>query len=203
MNPAPLPSKPKALAPWLKLLLDLGPLAVFFATYKFANIFVATGALMAVTVVTLPISYFLTKKVPIMPLVTGVMVLVFGGLTLWLNSELFIKIKVTIIYALFAAALHVGLYLGRPFAKAIFETAFELPDACWRVLTHRFAAMFIALAGANEVVRQVLTTDDWVNFKVIGIPVLMVIFTTANMPFIMRNEIKTEGGEIKSSGPAE
>jgi intracellular septation protein len=193
MNPASSPSKPKALAPWLKLSLDLGPLVVFFVTYKFANLFVATGALMALTVVTLTISYLLTKKLPIMPLVTGVMVLVFGGLTLWLNSELFIKIKVTIIYVLFATALYAGLYFGRPFAKVIFETAFELPDASWRVLTHRFAAMFIALAATNEVVRQVLSTDAWVNFKVIGIPAAMMIFTAANMPFILRNEIKSSG----------
>ena len=188
MSGAPQVSK---LSPWIKLPLDLGPLVVFFVTYKFANIFAATGALMVVTVATLIIGYVLTKKVAIIPLVTGVMVLVFGGLTLWLNSDWFIKLKLTIIYLLLATGMYVGLYLGRPFAKVMLEMAVELPDWCWRTLTHRIAACFLAVAGMNEIARQVLTTDDWVSFKVIGVPVLMLLFFAANTPFILRNEIKS------------
>lgn len=189
MKSAPSPQKP--LAPWIKLSLDLAPLVVFFVTYKFANIFVATGALMLVTVVTLGISYYLTKKIAIIPLVTGVMVLVFGGLTLWLNSEWFIKLKLTIIYVLLAVGMYAGLYMGRPFAKVMLEMAFELPEWCWKTLTHRIAAMFLVVAGMNEVVRQTLSTDDWVNFKVIGVPLLMLAFFAANTPFILRNEVRS------------
>jgi len=184
-SPTPSPSIP----PWLKLGLDLGPLVAFFATYKFADIFVATGVLMAATVLTLGIGYFLTKKIAIIPLVTGVMVMIFGGLTIYLNSELFIKLKLTIIYVLLAGGMYVGLYMGKPFAKVMMEMAIELPEWCWRTLTYRFAALFLAVAGMNEIARQVLTTDDWVTFKVIGVPVLMFAFMFANMPFVLRNEI--------------
>lgn len=179
--------------------LDLGPLAVFFATFKFADIFVATGALMAVSVVALLVTYSLTKKIAIIPLVTAALVLVFGGLTIWLNSELFIKIKLTIIYVLLAVGMYIGLYMGRPFAKVMLEMTVELPELCWRTLTHRIAAFFLAIAGVNEVVRQVLTTDDWVTFKVAGVPLLMFAFIAANMPYIFRNEIKPPEDETPKS----
>jgi intracellular septation protein len=183
---------PKAMSPLFKLILDLGPLVVFFATYKFFNIFAATGALMVVTIVTLAIGYVLTKKISIIPLVTGVMVIIFGGLTLWLESDWFIKVKLTIIYTLLATGMYVGLYFGRPFAKVMLDAAFELPEHCWRTLTYRTAALFLVIAGINEVAWRLLTTDDWVTFKVIGVPVIMFAFFMANAPFIMRNEIKRD-----------
>jgi intracellular septation protein len=185
-------ASPKAMSPLLKLILDLGPLVVFFATYKFFNIFVATGALMAVTIVTLAISYAITKTVSIIPLVTGVMVMIFGGLTIWLESDWFIKVKVTIIYVLLATGMYVGLYFGRPFAKVMLDAAFELPEHCWKTLTYRTAAMFLAIAGLNEVAWRVLTTDSWVTFKVIGVPIMMFVFFIGHAPFILRNEIKRD-----------
>lgn len=182
----------KAMSPLLKLILDLGPLVVFFATYKFFNIFVATGALMAVTIVTLAISYAVTKTVSIIPLVTGVMVMIFGGLTIWLESDWFIKVKVTIIYVLLASGMYVGLYFDRPFAKVMLDAAVELPEHCWRTLTYRTAAMFLGIAGLNEIAWRTLTTDDWVTFKVVGVPIIMFVFFMAQAPFIMRNEIKRD-----------
>lgn len=182
-----------SVSPGLKLVLDMGPLVVFFATYKFANLMIATGSLMVATIAALSITYALTKRLAIMPLVMGVMVMVFGGLTLWLNSEVFIKLKLTIIYSLLAGGMYVGLYMGRPMAKLMLEAAVELPDWCWRVLTHRIAAMFVMIALSNEVARQLLTTDDWVNFKVFGVTIGMLIFFMANAPFIMRHQIEHDG----------
>jgi intracellular septation protein len=190
-----------SVSPGLKLVLDMGPLAVFFVTYKFANLMIATGSLMVATIVALSITYVLTKRLAIMPLVMGVTVMVFGGLTLWLNSEVFIKLKLTIIYALMAGSMYVGLYMGRPLAKLVLEGAVEMPDWCWRVLTHRVAAMFVVVALSNEVARRLLTTDDWVNFKVFGVTIGMFIFFMANAPFIMRNQI--EHDEASSEKAAE
>jgi intracellular septation protein len=176
--------------PIVKLLSDLGPLVVFFTAFKFSDIYIATGALMVATTISIAVTYSLTKKVPIMPLVTGVLVLVFGGLTIWLNSEFFIKIKLTIIEVLMGAGLLIGLAMGRPLAKDVMGAAFELPDSAWRTLTWRFAGMFFFIAALNEVVRNVLTTADWVNFKVFGVTALLFLFGLANMPFILKNEIK-------------
>lgn len=196
-SPAPRAS---SVSPGLKLLLDMGPLVVFFATYKFANLMIATGSLMLATVVTLSVSYVLTKRLAIMPLVMGLMVMVFGGLTLWLNSELFIKLKLTIIYLLLATGMYVGLYMGRPMAKVMLEAAVEMPDWCWRVLTHRIAAMFLVVAASNEVARQFLSTDDWVNFKVFGVTIGMFVFFAANAPFIMRHQIEHDDAPGETPG---
>jgi intracellular septation protein len=185
-------SSPKAMPPLLKLALDIGPLVVFFATYKFFDIFAATGALMVVTIVTLAVSYAMTKKVSVIPLVTAVMVMIFGGLTLWLESDWFIKVKLTIIYVLLATGMYVGLYFGRPFAKVMLDAAVELPEHCWKTLTYRTAALFLAIAGLNEFAWRLLTTDNWVTFKVIGVPVIMFAFFMAHAPFILRNEIKRD-----------
>jgi intracellular septation protein len=181
--------------PFVKLGLDFGPLVAFFATYKFFDIFVATGALMALSVVTLAITYALTKKIAVVPLVTAVMVIVFGGLTLWLNNEDFIKLKLTIIYGLLASGLLIGLALGKPFAKNMMEAAVELPDWAWRTLTWRIAGIFVFVAVANEIARHNLSTDAWVNFKVWGVPALMFVFFLANAPLIVKNEIKREPAE--------
>jgi len=176
--------------PFVKLGLDFGPLVVFFATFKFFGIFPATGALMVATIISIAVTYSLTRTVPIMPLVTGVLVLTFGGLTLWLNSEFFIKVKLTIIEVLMGSGMLLGLAMNKSFAKDVMGAAFDLPDWCWRTLTWRFAGMFFLIAALNEVARNALTTDDWVNFKVLAVPALFVVFSLANMPLIMKNEIK-------------
>ena len=188
--------------PLAKLGLDFSPLAVFFLAFKFFGIFVATGSLMVASIASIGATYSLTRKVSVMPVVTCVLVLIFGGLTLWLNSEFFIKVKLTIIEVLLGSGLLIGLAMGRPFAKEIMGAAFELPEWCWRTLTWRFAAMFFFIAGLNEVARQTLDTPDWVNFKVWGVTGLLFIFGMLNMPLILKNEIKPQttdpNGEQKS-----
>ena len=183
--------------PLLKLSLDLGPLVVFFAAYKFLGIFPATAALMVATVVTLSITYALTRKLSIIPVVTGVLVMVFGGLTLWLNDQDFIKLKLTIIYVLLASGLLVSLAVGKPLAKNMLEAAVELPEWCWRTLTWRIAGAFLFIAVLNEIARHNLSTDAWVNFKVWGVTALLFLFFMANTPLIVRNEIKHPDAEEK------
>jgi len=181
--------------PFVKLGLDFGPLVVFFGTFKVLGIFPATAALMVATIISIAVNYALTKTVPIAPLVTGALVLVFGGLTLWLNSEFFIKVKLTIIEVLLGSGLLIGLAMGKAFAKDMMGAALELPDSAWRTLTWRLAAVFFAIAALNEVARNTLSTDDWVNFKVWGVTSVMFVFFLANAPFIVRNEIKHQPAE--------
>ncbi len=190
--------------PFVALALNFGPLAVFFTTFKVTgDLFSATAALMVATTISIAVHYALTKKIPISPLVTGAMVLVFGGLTLWLNSEFFIKVKLTIIEALMGSAFLIGYLLGRPIAKDMMGVAFELPDWCWRILTLRWAGFFFFIAAANEIARNTLATPDWVDFKVWGVTALGILFQALNTPLMMKNEIKAQtttanAGEQKS-----
>jgi len=189
--------------PSLKLALDFSPLAVFFAAFKFFDIYVATGALMVTTTASIALTYSYTRTVPIMPLVTGVMVLIFGGLTLWLNSEFFIKVKLTIIEVLLGTGLLVGLAMGRPLAKDMMGAAVELPDAAWRKITWRLVGLFFFIAALNEVARNTLDTDSWVNFKVWGVTALFILFALLNAPLIAKHEIKREAAsEQKPSSAA-
>src|SRR4030088_16019 len=161
-------SKPK-LNPALKLLLDLGPLLIFFAANSRFGIFAATGAFMAAIVIALAVAYALTRHLPLMPLITAIVVLVFGGLTLVLHDELFIKVKPTIIYVLFGGVLLVGLAFGRSLLGIVFDSVFHLTPEGWRKLTLRWALFFLALAVLNEIVWRTQTTDVWVSFKVFGV----------------------------------
>ncbi len=182
----------KALNPIVKLLLELGPLALFFAAYSRFNIYVATGVLMASVIVTLAVSYAVLKRIPIMPLVTAVIVLLFGSLTLVFHDETLIKIKPTALYLLFAAALFAGLALRKPFLKILFDGALSVTEEGWRLLTWRWAFFFIALAVLNEVVWRTQTTDLWVKFKTFGFLPLTVLFALAQAPLIMKHELKDE-----------
>src|SRR5215469_7780366 len=156
--------KPK-LNPILKLVLDLGPLVAFVIAYWRSDIFVATGVLMAGMVLTLAISYALTRHITVMPVVTLVVVLVFGSLTLYLHNDLFIKLKPTIIYVLFAATLLGGYIFNKPLLAIVFDSMFHLTGEGWRKLTLRWAAFFFFMAILNEIVRQTQTQHFWVNFK--------------------------------------
>ncbi len=176
--------------PFVKLALDFGPLAVFFTVFKLSDIFFATGALMVATTISIAVTYSLTKTVPIMPLITGVLVLIFGGLTLWLNSEFFIKIKLTIIEVLLGSGLLVGLAMGRPLAKDMMGAAVELPDPVWRTITWRLIALFFLIAALNEVARNTLSTADWVTFKVWGVTGLFFLFAGLNSPLIAKHQIE-------------
>ena len=188
---APPPPK-KKLDPWLKVALELGPLIVFFVVNSKFGIIYATAVLMAGVLLTLGVSWAITKHLPAMPVVTAVLVLVFGGLTLILQDETFIKLKVTILYSLFGVALIGALYFGKLLLPIVFDMAIHIDDAGWRKLTWRWGLFFFFLAGLNEVMRRVLTTDDWVNFKVFGILPLTLLFAIAQAPLIMRHEIAPE-----------
>ena len=197
MNPpilerSPGDPKKKEINPLLKLALELGPLMVFF----FANargewlvekfpalaalggpIFVATGLFMVATAIALAASWLLTRTLPIMPLVSGVVVFVFGGLTLWLQDDVFIKMKPTIINTLFGAVLLGGLWFGKSLLGYVFDSAFSLDAEGWRKLTLRWGLFFLFLAIVNEIVWRSFSTDTWVAFKVWGIMPITLVFT--------------------------
>jgi intracellular septation protein len=183
---------PKALHPWLKFTLELGPLALFFLAYGRFNIFVATGVLMAGVVVTLGVSYAMLRRVPIMPLVTAAIVVIFGSLTLILHDETLIKIKPTALYLLFGGALFVGLAIKKPLLKIMFDGALHVTEEGWRKLTWRWAFFFLALAILNEIVWRTQTTDLWVKFKTFGFLPLTLLFALAQAPLILRHEAKGE-----------
>lgn len=172
--------------PLLRLALDLGPLLLFFAVNAYYGIFAATAAFMAAILVALIASRVLTGQFAKMPLVTAVFVVVFGGLTLWLQDETFIKIKPTIIYLLFAGLLLGGLALGRNFLQALLGEAFSLTQRGWRLLTWRWAGFFVVLAAVNEIVWRTYSTDTWVAFKTFGFLPLTLLFAAAQVGLLQK-----------------
>lgn len=169
-----------------QLLLDLGPLAAFFITYKTVGLIEATAALVLATLLSLAYTYAKTKKIAPMPLITGVMVTVFGILTVYLNDEYFIKIKPTIVNLMFAAILLGGLFFKKPLLKFALGSALELEDKGWFILTKRWGLFFIFLACLNEFIWRSYSTDFWVNFKVFGMFTITLLFTFAQIPLMKR-----------------
>jgi intracellular septation protein len=195
---------PKAqLNPALKLVLDLGPLLLFFAANSRYGIFVATALFMAAIVAALGISYALTRHLPLMPLVTAIVVVVFGTLTLALHDELFIKVKPTIIYVLFGGALLIGLAFGKSLLGVVFDSVFHLTEEGWRKLTLRWGLFFLALALLNEVVWRTQTTDVWVSFKVFGVVPLTFIFAALQYPLLQKYAVHPQAAEAGSQGAVE
>ena len=189
MDEADKPARPK-LPVALKLALDFGPLLVFFVANKLGDVFVATAAFMAATLLAMAISLWKTRHIPPMLIFTGVIVVVFGGLTLWLQDATFIKLKPTLIYGMFAGILIFGMVTKRSYLKLVLGEALPaLDDAGWAKLTRNWALFFIALMGANEVARQVLTTDQWVNFKVWGVTAATFAFALAQAPLLARHGV--------------
>lgn len=206
----PSDPKHKQINPILKLVLELGPLMVFF----FANargewlvqkfpvlgdvggpIFVATLLFMVATAIALASSWILLRTLPIMPLVSGIVVLVFGALTLWLQDDVFIKMKPTIVNTLFGVVLLGGLAFGRSLLGYVFDSAFHLDAEGWRKLTLRWGLFFLFLAIVNEVVWRNFSTDAWVTFKVWGIMPITLLFTFSQMPLIMRHSLDDRFGK--------
>jgi intracellular septation protein len=183
---------PMKMNPLLKLALELGPLAVFFVVNSSRGIYAGTAVFMATTVVALAVSYAIARTIPIMPLVTGVFVLVFGGLTLYLANDLFIKIKPTIVNLTFAATLFIGLSTGRLFIKLVLESALQLTDRGWIILTRAWIGFFLVLAAINEIVWRTTSTDTWVTFKVFGIMPLTLLFSAATVPIMLRHAAPPE-----------
>lgn len=209
-DPADPQKRKEAINPVLKLVLELGPLMVFF----FANtrgewlaqkfpvltdfggpIFIATGLFMIATVVALAASWVLVRTLPIMPLVSGAVVLVFGALTLYLQDDIFIKMKPTIVNALFGAVLLGGLAFGKSLLGYVFDSAFRLDAEGWRKLTLRWGLFFLFLAVLNEVVWRNFSTDFWVAFKVWATIPITILFTASQMPLIMRHSMDERAGK--------
>ena len=183
----------KQLNPILKLVLDIGPLVLFFAANAKLGIYAATGAFMAAVLIALAVSYAMTRHIAIMPVVTAVIVLVFGGLTLILHDDLFIKLKPTIIYVLFGGTLLGGLYFKKPLLGILFDQMFHLTEEGWRKLTWRWALFFFALAIANEIVWRTQTTDFWVSFKLFGVVPLTFLFGALQYPLLMKYSADKKG----------
>ncbi|HWA88513.1 MAG TPA: septation protein A [Rhizomicrobium sp.] len=179
-----------------RLVLDLGPLFVLLVAYKFAGIFVATGVFMAAVVIALALDYYFERKLSPVPIMTAVLVLILGGLTLYLKDETFIKMKPTALYVLFGLTLLGGLYFNRLFIKYLLSISIEMPDAAWRVLTFRYGIFFLGLAVVNEIVWRNFSTDIWVDFKVWGVIPLILLFALSQAPFIMRHQVEAPN-EIK------
>jgi intracellular septation protein len=169
-----------------KLAIELGPLLVFFGANAVAGIYVATATFMAVTPIALGVAWWRYHKVPVMPLVSGVVVLVFGTLTLYLHDDTFIKLKPTIVYLAFAAFLGAGLLLKKPVLELLLGSVFNLTEQGWRKLTVRWALFFIAMAVLNEIIWRNVSTNAWVSFKAFGFLPLTFLFALAQMPLMQR-----------------
>jgi len=174
----------------LRPVVEYGPILIFFLAYYMADLFVATASIMIATVFALALSYVFDRHVPIMPLITAGIIGVFGGLTLWLQDETFIKMKPTIIQAIFGTVLISGLIVNRLFLKSLMGAAWQITDEGWKVLTVRFAIFFFFLAALNEVVWRTQSTEVWVNFKVFGLMSLTIIFILTQLSLLKRYSIK-------------
>jgi intracellular septation protein len=209
-TPAPRPKQ----NPFFRLALEMGPLILFFAANSRpdwfrpivgamlgqglvssdkASILIATAVFMVAMAVSLVISWVMHRKLPIMPLITGIVVLVFGGLTLYLQDELFIKLKPTIVNSLFGAILLGGLAFGKALLPHVLEAVFHLDNEGWRKLTFRWGVFFFVLAAINEIVWRTQSTDFWVAFKVWGVMPLTILFTLAQTPMMLRHGFDPEG----------
>lgn len=201
-----LPDKAK-VKPGLKLALEMGPIVAFVLSYNFGDrligafgiegvlakpIFLATAVIMVATAVSITCSWLLTRTLPAMPLVTLVIVTIFGGLTLYLQDDTFIKLKPTIINTLFGVTLLTGLLFGRSFLQIVMDAAFQLDDEGWKKLTLRWGVFFLFLAVVNEIVWRNFSEGFWVGFKFWGMTGLTMIFVMSQVPLMMRHELKRE-----------
>ena len=173
-----------------KLLIDIGPLAVFFIFYTRSGLQASILPFMVATVIAVLFSYILEKKIPIMPTVGAGIVLLFGGLTIYFDNDVFFKMKPTIINLLFAVILYGGILINKPLLKYLLGAALKLEEEGWKILTQRWIGFFIALAILNEVVWRTQSTDIWVNFKVFGILPITFIFTMTQFPLIKKYQIE-------------
>ncbi|RME66531.1 MAG: septation protein A [Alphaproteobacteria bacterium] len=178
---------------WRKLLIEMGPLLLFFLVNWKAGIFYATGAFMAAVATAMLYSWVTVRHIPPMLWVTGVVVMAFGGLTIVLQDELFIKLKPTVVNLIFASVLFFGLKTDRPILKMLFEAAFPpISDAGWRRLTVNWALFFLFLAALNETVWRTMPTDFWVAFKVWGVMPLTFLFSLTQVPVMMKHMVEEE-----------
>ena len=176
---------------FIKLFIDIGPLAVFFIYYKISGDLIdAILPLMLATIISVVISYILEKRIPIMPTLGAGIVVIFGGLTIIFDNKIFIFMKPTIINIIFAAILYGGIILKKPLLRYLLGSALKLEDEGWAILTQRWIAFFIALAVLNEIVWRTMSEDFWVSFKVFGILPITFIFTMTQFPLIKKYQVE-------------
>ena len=198
-------SEPKKLHPGVKLALELGPVALFFAGYlklkdqvftiggaEYGGFIVVTALFIPLMVVTTGILWGLTGKLSKMQIATVVLVVLFGGLSVWLNDERFFKMKPTMIYLLFGGILGFGLLRGQSYLKAVMEEALPLQAEGWMILTRRLCAFFFGLAVANEAVWRLMSTEAWVNFKTFGLTAALFLFFMTQGGVLSRYGVEEE-----------
>ncbi|WP_375391489.1 septation protein A [uncultured Sphingomonas sp.] len=195
-------------SPQFRLALDYGPLLVFFLVNflgrgpALARVVEATVAFMVAMVVAIVVSLVKTRRVSPMLLISGVLVVVFGGLTVYFHDDRFIKMKPTLVYAIFAAVLGFGLATGRPLLQSLLETAYPGLNAVgWRKLTRNWTVFFVAMAVLNEAVWRNSSTDFWVGFKLWGVIPLTLLFAVANVPMLMRHGLQAGGDAVGDVPP--
>jgi intracellular septation protein len=191
--------------PLLKLALEFGPLAIFFFVNSYGDrwfgvaqdrrIFLATAVFIVASLAALAVSKLVMNHLPRMAIINAVVVTVFGGLTLALNDELFIKLKPTIVNSLFGCVLLGGLWFGKPLLPYVLDSVMSLTEEGWRKLTFRWGLFFFVLAALNEIVWRNFSTDFWVGFKVWGIMPITLAFALAQTPLILRHEVKEANSE--------
>lgn len=183
----------------MRLFLDFFPLAAFFIAFKLGGLMVATAALMVCSLISLAITYLKDRKIALNPLISGIVITIFGGLTLALHDDAFIKMKPTLVNLLFAAILIGGLAMKKPLLKPLLDSALQLSDRGWKLLSLRWALFFIFLAGLNECIWRNFPLDFWVNFKVFGMLPLTLIFMACQYPLILRHHQDPESTEAKGN----
>lgn len=170
----------------IKLVLEVGPLFVFFIVNARFDLFIGTAWFMGAMVISLILSWVLLKRIAVMPLVSGILVLAFGGLTLLFHDEVFIKLKPTVINTMFGVALLGGLFFKQTLLRYVFGDVYKLQDEGWRILTLRWGLFFMVLAVVNEVVWRTQTTDFWVAFKVWANMPVTILFAASQLPVITK-----------------
>ncbi len=190
------------VTPFLKLALEVGPLAVFFITNGKFGIFYATASFMAATLISLVTSRIFLKRIPVLAIVMGVFVMVFGFLTIYLHDDTFIKIKPTVVNTLFAFILAAGLYFRRPVLKLALGEILQMQDEGWRLLTLRWIGFFMFLAILNELIWRNFSTDTWVSFKSFGLMPLTFFFMMFQITLIMRHQISEVSSDLSEVSPS-
>ncbi len=191
LNAIKKPLNPKSQEGLIKFLCEYLPLIIFFAVYKFSKapkpLVEATIYLIITTIIAIIITYILTKKIPMVTLFSGIILSIFGGLTIFSGNELFIKMKPTLVNLVFAAILFFGYFTKRPLLSHLFSSALTMPNHAWLSLSLRWGCFFIFLALLNETIWRNFSTDFWVQFKLFGMTPISIIFMIFQMPFIIRN----------------
>jgi intracellular septation protein len=189
------PSEASAGNSGLKFLIELAPLAVFFAVYAWSDLIKATGVLMVATVASLIAARYFLGKLSAMPLITAGFVLVFGGLTVWSANEAFIKIKPTVVYICLALPLLIGLLFGKSLLSHVLGEAVAMDESGWRQLTLRWGLFFLVLAALNEIVWRNFSTATWVSMKSFGFIPLTLIFAASQVPLMLRHKAQPQVGD--------